>query len=353
MIPCNPKKSLLWMGLALSLALGGCAGGANAPSSAAYGNAQGFLLDPVAQAGIHETNQSVNLPTALLVPVEGVTAEGVASAKKQVELAAAGVAGKSGPISVVKRGDGNFTVLDGSRMFTYLKQQGAKSVPVVVSYPYTKGADTIEELLAMNEAARAEFTAKVKEIQQAVGGEILLRTKPKELSRIKEKIKDNYAGNVGGVTDILAGRLLMDDAKGILAALDYIKGRDDIVAFEDRWNVPLESGYRDVVSYLYMKNGVVGELQFSHRDIIALDGIDHKLYEFIRSHGGREYQQINRRIIIAKKRLIGLAADGQAAQIDVVREQLGEVCGKIAKAKDAKAVEPLVAQLEALVAKIK
>ena len=320
--------------------------------SAVYGNAESFCLDPVAKQDIYETSFSINLPVSILVPSEEVTAEGIEAARVNAEKTQKGEIGKREPISVVKRGDGYFSVLDGNRSFSYLKSIGARSVPVEITFPFTKDVDSIDELIEKNEAVRDEFYRKVNEIHSALGGELKFRP-PKAKARIIEKINKSYRDKIGGVTDILAGRLIFENSEDILKSLDYIKRRNDVISFEDRWNTPLESGYMDVISYIRMSNGVIGELQFSLKAIIDINDLDHKLYEYIRSHEGEvSYQNNDRRVINIKKKIIKLAVEGKGNSLNKFKTQMISIAEKLVKSKKIEEGEKIIDELELLVNKI-
>ncbi len=146
---------------------------------------------------------------------------------------------------------------------------------------------------------------------------------------------------------------MFENSEDILKCLDYIRNREDVIAFEDRWNVPLESGYMDVISYLRMSNGVIGELQFSLKAILDLNDIDHKLYEYIRTHiDNKAYRKVDRRIINVKKKLIKLAVDGKGDTINDTKPQLAEIAEELLKTRTPEEAEKYISLLEDLVNKI-
>ncbi len=349
------KFKPLVLAVCLSLALAGCSATVSSdktPGSAIYGNAAGFCLDKVAMQDIFETDNSVNLPVDILVPTEKITEDDIKAARVMAEKALRGEIGKRKPISVVKRGDGRFSIIDGNRSYSYLVSVGAKSIPAEVTFPFTKDVKSIDELIAKNAAVKAEFIGKAKEIQSKVGGDLQIRP-DKARARIKEKVDKLYQNNVGGVTDILGGRIVFEKSEGILNSLEYIKGRDDVISYLDRWNNPLESGYMDVVCFMRMSNGVIGELQFALKGIIDINDLDHKLYEYLRSHpDDAAYSANDRRIINIKKKLIRLAVEDKGDSINALKPQMIAISEKLIKTKTPSQGENLITKLEALVKKI-
>ncbi len=349
------KLKPLLAAVCLSIALAGCSttpSSDTAASAAVYGNASSFCLDRVARQDIFETDSSVNLPVDILVPTEKVSKDDIKAARIMAEKTLKGEIGKRKPITVVKRGDGRFSIIDGNRTFSYLAAAGAKSVPAEVTFPYTKDIRSVDELIARNNAVKAEFIGKLKEIQKKVGGDLQIRP-DKARARIQEKVEKLYQNNIGGVTDILGGRLVFAKSEGILNSLDYIKGREDVISYLDRWNTPLESGYMDVVCFVRMSNGVIGELQFALKGIIDINDLDHKLYEYLRSHpDDAAYKENDRRIINIKKKLIRLAVEDKGDSITKLKPQMIVLSEKLLKTKTPKKGEHLISKLEELVKKI-
>ncbi len=341
------KKGLLWSGLAMGLALGGCAGAGTPAGKVTYASAESFMLDPVAKTNIYETPFSISLPVELLVTVEQVSEEGVQIARKMAD----GTRGKRKPINVTKRGDGTFSIIDGNRTYTMMRGDGARTLPVVISFPYTKDVKDASELIRKNELARGQFTTKAEEFRQALGGALELSEGLPSLGEVEARNKAQFQGNPGGVTDILNGRLVLCSAADMGRAIAYAKGRRDLMAIDDRWATQAEDGSMDAIAYLVMDNAVVGQLRITCPELLAVGDIADCLQGFVSGQAGNhKLRKVVRRVAAAKRQVIRAAAAGKGEAVDALRPQFLAIGAGLAKAKDKQAAEPLAAQLEALIA---
>lgn len=78
------------------------------------------VLDPVAEADIYQTADSVIMPMDSLRATETVTPEDISHTMVYIEKAKKGEIKKREPLSVVERGDGTYSILDGNRTFSAL-----------------------------------------------------------------------------------------------------------------------------------------------------------------------------------------------------------------------------------------
>ena len=137
----------------------------------------------------------------------------------------------------------------------------------------------------MNLAYKDEFNNLMESLQQELGGELVLRPSIKSQKRVQEKTQIELNGDYNKITDMWAASLVFPNEKELLTAFEKIKKRDDIVKIRDRWNNPLPQGYRDVKLNFALSNGAIVELQLHHKAIMQVkNGIDHDIYEFVRSN---------------------------------------------------------------------
>ncbi len=95
--------------------------------------------DPISAGDIYQTEDSVILPMDALRVTEAVTPEDIRHTLDIIEKTKNGEMKQREPLSVVERGDGTYSIIDGNRSYSALKQLGAKNIPViVVSRPYHK-----------------------------------------------------------------------------------------------------------------------------------------------------------------------------------------------------------------------
>ena len=89
-------------------------------------------LDPLSAADVAETETSQIISMDLLKTTEKVTTEGIQRAKNNIAKSLRGELPKREPLTVIKRGDGTYSIIDGNRTYSALKEMGAKNVPVEV-----------------------------------------------------------------------------------------------------------------------------------------------------------------------------------------------------------------------------
>ena len=81
------------------------------------------------------------LPMDALRVTEQVTPEGISHTMEYIEKTKKGEMKKREPLSVVERGDGTYSIIDGNQSYSALKQLGAKNIPVIVaSRPSNRGS---------------------------------------------------------------------------------------------------------------------------------------------------------------------------------------------------------------------
>ncbi|MGC4876270.1 toxin glutamine deamidase domain-containing protein [Micromonospora sp. DT43] len=111
-------------------------------------------------------------------------------------------------------------------------------------------------------------------------GEPGWRTEPKDRRRAEDKV-NKYGGDASKLLDLAAGKVEFRSLADLYAALGRIRDHPDvvIVARDDRFVSPMDSGYRDVQLVLQTRSGHLAEFRLH---LAALDAVavwEHGLYE--------------------------------------------------------------------------
>ena len=307
-------------------------------------------LDSIAAANFELTADTKIIPIEKLRPTEKVTAAGIAEAMRNIELAKIGKLPLREPLSVIERGDGTYSVIDGNKTLAAMKELGAKNLPVIVKpYPYQKGVKNIKDLYALNAAAETEFKTLMNDLQEELGGELKARPYIKKEKRVREKTKLEYDGDYSYVTDMWAASLLYPDEESLLAAFEKIQQRDDVIWFIDRWNNPLPQGYRDIQLCLLLSNGAVIELQLHHKSFFEVNSsIAHYIYEFTRSNMKKpKMQECIQRAQNCQKILHESSLNGKFDALDdATKKDIGAVTAKLPKQTSPKKAALVLDELE-------
>jgi Uncharacterized protein conserved in bacteria (DUF2213) len=113
-----------------------------------------------------------------------------------------------------------------------------------------------------------------------VGGEA--GTSLKTRSSSERKLKSELNGDVTLLRDVLRGTVVSHDNESARkAAADFIgEHGDDILRVKDRIMDPLKGGYRDILVNYRTPDGLVAEVQFNSKNMVAAKmGGAHALYE--------------------------------------------------------------------------
>jgi N12 class adenine-specific DNA methylase len=192
------------------------------------------------------------------------------------------------PISVVKRPDGTFKVLDGNTTFHVLQERGEADVEVEVVKPSqpAKKIRSADDLIAAAKAAQPEYNALIDKMAEESGAAQIASRKGdglKSMDSIERKVKDEYDGNHYRLVDVLGKTLLFDDEQSLRAGLASVLNNPQVMGWKDRWEDPLPSGYQDINISVRMANGHVAELQMMTRDMFrAKEEYLHSVYEVMR-----------------------------------------------------------------------
>ena len=290
------------------------------------------------------------IPVEKLRPTEKFTAAEISAVKRNIELIKIGKKPLLKPLTVIERGDGTYSVIEGSKTLAAMKELGAKNLPAIIKpYPYQKGVYSIEDLYALNVAAEDEYNTLMQNLQQELGGELKVRPYIKKEQRVREKTRLEYDGDYSYVTDMWAASLLYPDEKSLLAAFDKIKQRDDVIWINDRWHNPLPQGYRDIQLCLLLSNGAVIELQLHHKAIFeANSAVSHRIYEFVRSNMKKpEMQECVQRAQNCQKILFESALNGKFATVDdATKKEMAALTLELSKQTSPKKAAQVLDKLE-------
>lgn len=215
--------------------------------------------------------------------------------------------------------------------------------------PYKRKIKTISELYALNLAYADEFKNLMESLQKELGGELVIRPSIKSKKRVQEKSQIELNGDYSKISDMWAASLIFPNEKELLAAFDKIKNREDIVKILDRWNNPLPQGYRDFKLNFALSNGAIVELQLHHKAIMQVkNGIDHDIYEFVRSNkDNAKMQNLVERAKNFQVVLYKSVWNGKFEKIDEsAKKILEETTKKLATEHSAEKSEILLNKLE-------
>ena len=179
-----------------------------------------------------------------------------------------------------------YIVFEDDETFEAINEFSEENIPMSFRPdPYKRKVKNISELYAMNLAYEDEFKNLMESLQRELGGKLVIRPSIKSQKRVQEKTQIELNGDYNKITDMWAASLVFPNEKELLTAFEKIKNRDDIVKIRDRWNNPLPQGYRDIKLNFALSNGAIVELQLHHKAIMQVkNGIDHDIYEFVRSN---------------------------------------------------------------------
>lgn len=214
-------------------------------------------LDPISAADIEQTEDSVILPMDALRVTEQVTPEGISHTMGYIEKTKKGEMKKREPLSVVERGDGTYSIIDGNQSYSALKQLGAKNIPVIVfSRPYHKDVESFEELVALQTAAEAEFHQFVMSLGEAYQAEVSERSDLSDAEAIRKKADENFGGDYGRVIDVLSAEIRLP-AEALRTAVAALFNEDSILCV---YGHEKDSGY---TAYIRLSNAAVAEIRLN------------------------------------------------------------------------------------------
>ncbi|NEW57574.1 hypothetical protein GV794_18205 [Nocardia cyriacigeorgica] len=138
----------------------------------------------------------------------------------------------------------------------------------------------LDRQYAQWQATQEALNDVVREVAEETNGQPGWRREPKDRVRAEDKIA-GYQGNASRLTDLVGAKIVFDSVADIYRAAGLLAHdeRIEIVDFDDRFNEPVGSGYRDLQMKVRMPNGHIAELRLhlSHIDEVA--DYEHALYE--------------------------------------------------------------------------
>ena len=214
-------------------------------------------LDPIAAEDVYETADSVVMPMDSLRVTEEVTPEDISHTMGYIEKTKKGEMKKREPFSVVERGDGTYSILDGNKSYSALKELGAKNVPViVVDRPYNKDVESFEDLISLYSEAEAEFHQSVASLGEEWKAEISEHADLKDADAIHQKAEENYGGDYGKVVDVLSAEMRVP-AEELQTAARRLLENDDVLCL---YNHEEDKGY---TAYIRLSNGAIAEIRLA------------------------------------------------------------------------------------------
>lgn len=287
-----------------------------------------------------EHERFFNMEGATSIPISDLVStksdadneKGGKNAPKFMMAAYHGKVAKRDPITVRKREDGKYEVVDGNGTFTGAKAAGWKSLPVKIEgQEQGAGADAggvgfdQADMALPKSASQPANTAEAiaaltTEGQQQLGdwldkgkgaaiqagfvhqeggpegevldkpGKLLFIAPPKSIKRATEKVESDYGGDWSQLLDPVRCSLAVDDFSELREALLMLKasGMKLARAPKDRFAKPTPVGYRDCLLNVTLPNGLIGEIQLHTKAMLKAKADGHKWYEIERTLSAKE-----------------------------------------------------------------
>ena len=153
----------------------------------------------------------------------------------------------------------------------------------------------LDELYDRAKAEERGFKDAVESSARAVGGSVAYTppefaepgTTLKSRASAERKARDEYGGDASKLRDVLRATVVGDTIEQARrAAADFIeKNGENVLRVKDRF-VESMSGYRDILINYRTPGGLVAEIQFNGKDMLAAkNGEGHRIYERLRAPG--------------------------------------------------------------------
>ncbi|NBE81532.1 toxin glutamine deamidase domain-containing protein [Micromonospora rubida] len=144
-------------------------------------------------------------------------------------------------------------------------------------------AEFLELLYQASVAAQEELVTLAQDLAHdgdRVVGAAGWRPRPKGRKRAEDKIR-KYQGDVSRLLDLAAAKVEFNSLGDVYKALERLRDhpRVQIVACDDRFQAPQNSGYRDVQLVLRMSNGYLAEFRLHLASMDEVAVWEHSLYE--------------------------------------------------------------------------
>ena len=148
----------------------------------------------------------------------------------------------------------------------------------------------VDELIEQADYEAKEFHYFLRRMAEVQGGAYLPGPN-KTRARAMEKIENDYGGDHTKLVDVVRGSAIFTTFIQLTLFVEVLLGDRFpeliVVRVKDRFNAPLDSGYRDVLlNYKFEgTSGHMGELQLHLRTIIDIKETAHRTYALMRSVG--------------------------------------------------------------------
>lgn len=213
--------------------------------------------DPISAGDIYQTEDSVILPMDALRVTEAVTPEDIRHTLDIIEKTKNGEMKQREPLSVVERGDGTYSIIDGNRSYSALKQLGAKNIPViVVSRPYHKGVESFDDLMAIQAQAEPEFHQFVTSLGDEYKAEVSEHSDLGNAEAIHRKAKEDHDGDYGKVIDVLSAEIRLP-AEALQTAVAELFNQNSVLCV---YGHEEDSGYTATIR---LSNGAMAEIRLN------------------------------------------------------------------------------------------
>lgn len=182
-------------------------------------------------------------------------------------------------------------------------KESVQSLPDKVSQP----AKSWDELVEKGTEGLDQFRGMMGKIQKAMG--LKSGMKPEDITpeqwendegfmfiaplkgekRAKEKVESDYGGDWSQLRDIVRGTISVPTMADVKKALDNMKAAGLEIAQKpkNRFEKPTGEGYRDLMTFVKLPNGMVAELQIHTKAMTLAKEKGHKDYEITRSLQGK------------------------------------------------------------------
>jgi len=148
----------------------------------------------------------------------------------------------------------------------------------------------VDELIEQADYEAYEFHYFLRKLTEVQGG-VYLQGPNKTRARAMEKIENDYGGDHTKLVDVVRGSAIFTTFIQLTLFVEVLLGDEYseliVLRAKDRFNKPLDSGYRDVLlNYKFEgTSGHVGELQLHLRTIIDIKESAHRTYALMRAVG--------------------------------------------------------------------
>ena len=165
---------------------------------------------------------------------------------------------------------------------------------------YRQKTASLKALMSQAEQARSGMHIFGGALAREIGGEFNLAAN-KSLKRATQKVDNKYNGDASRITDLVRGRIFVDDVESIIKCRDVLNPRKGSKSFLKKWAEicadgdgyfiqdfddkhldPTKFGWRDISVRVRVPLGKgqthTGEIQILHRFMAAADALSHPIY---------------------------------------------------------------------------